>query len=228
MIAVCLACVLAVFGSFAWNWTYGLPIDNNTKITAVNSVVAIASLVVVTLAGVVAVLAYAIASGKPELRATVQFEFSEPNAPRFVLEDEPGGISHLWPLRSFKQLLGQVTLENSSRYAARNPGVRIKFDGIGSLRDLPGWDTVTFTHMVGVTEIQWDGGADRMIHGEWSRKLPTVNLFGTSWIKHVENPTMTVTLVADGLSPKSTVYPIRLITGVEWVASAPEVAPASE
>jgi hypothetical protein len=207
---VCLGSLFTVVGSYVWNWRYGLPVRNDTKMATINTVAVLATLIVAVLAGIVAIAAYAIASGQPDLDAVIRFEFSEPNSPRFYLARDPGEDPSHWPLESFKQLTGRVTLTNRSRYAARNPGIRIRFDGISGLGDIPGWDTAVFTHMVGVTEIQWDGGADRMIHGEWSRNLPGINLFGASWLRHLGTPTMTVTVVADGVSPRSRVYPIVL------------------
>ena len=74
-----------------------------------------------------------------------------------------------------------------------------------------GWQVTERVTTVGVTEIQWDGGADHMIHGEWSRTLPAITLRGARLVGE-SGSKLIVTLVADGISPCSTDVPISMWT----------------
>lgn len=210
MIAICLVCLLLVLGSYLFGWAYGLPVAaSDSKMAVFNTVVSVASLVVVSLAGIVAILAYQIASGTPKLTFELQFPFSRMNAPSFRL-DAVLDVPHTSPWRriaEFKQTDGILVLKNESRYTARNPGVRIKFQGFVGIPGQNYWQTTTHVTSVGVTEIQWDGGTDHMIHGEWSRTLPTFSLLGASLLPD-EQPKLIVTVVADGVSPASVELPV--------------------
>ncbi|WP_034090161.1 hypothetical protein [Streptacidiphilus albus] len=217
---VCLGCLFCVYGSYQWDWRFHLPVHDDTKMALINTVAVLAALIVAVLAGIVAIIAYAAASGQAKLKATVTFGTGDPNSPDFALDAITEESAKLWPLSPTNLLWGQVLLENSSAYAARNPGVRIRFDGLVGALQVGGWESVKEDDATSVTEIQWDGGADRMIHGKWSRTLPRINLAGASWLRSVQRPTMTVTVVADGVSPKPVTYQIELRHPEEPVGEA--------
>ena len=63
----------------------------------------------------------------------------------------------------------------------------------------------------GVTAIQWDGGANYSVHGNWSRILPEIDLQGlTVWFEEGA-PAFNLTLVADGFKREKKV-PVVLIS----------------
>ncbi len=170
---------LGIVGAAWWGWTFALPTRDHVAV--INVVVALAAYVLVAVGVVVALLAYLAATGHPDLHAVIQFHFSYPNAPVFAASDESFfDDTSVIKLEQYKQLYAAVYIENRSSYAARNPGVRIDLWGISGLKDQPGWREVQFTNTVGTTGIQWDGGADLLIHGKWMRPLPGLNFSGPS------------------------------------------------
>lgn len=220
MLLVGAACVVAVFVPIAADTDFGLPVNDDKQMATINTVAAVASFVLVLLAGAVAIVAYRFASGTPDLDVEVRFPFMEANAPKFGLKAaEPGAERR--EFADFKQLDGTVVVYNRSRYSARNPGVRIHFHGIVNLlQDMDGWETTQWITTGGIAEIQWDGGADRIIHGEWSRTLPPIALRGASietWRRRP--PRLEITLVADGIRPKTIEIPIG------WEVDPPVAGP---
>jgi hypothetical protein len=177
-------------------------------------VLAAASFVLVAAAGVVALLAYLVASGAPDLSIQIRFRFSEINAPTFQAESPPE-----WPGRrvagAWRQTEGYVILTNRSRYAARNPGVRLELIGLGGLAEQPGWTVIASANQVGPTWFQWDGGVQEVVHGEWSRTLPNLDFAGL--VAYSDQPTLLrVTVAADGMSPRVVEMPVRLLTSGDW------------
>jgi hypothetical protein len=106
-------------------------------------------------------------------------------------------------------ILCTVVLENTTKYAARNPGLRIHFDGL--LYNAPpyGWTSVEqWGEKNGQKAIQWDGGTENIVHGKWSRTLPIVGLNEIVIIS--AKPTLVVTVVADGCRPKEFTFPLNV------------------
>jgi hypothetical protein len=106
-----------------------------------------------------------------------------------------------------------VTLVNRTKYTARNPGLRIQFDGL-LFNDIPsGWTPVArWGESNGLMAIQWDGGIDNIVHGKWSRTLPIVGFDEVVVIKRW--PELIMTVVADGCRPKEYKFPLKVrITG---------------
>jgi hypothetical protein len=178
LVTACLfiATAVAIVGSVFWNWRLGLP--TRDKITIVNIVVATGAYVLVALTLIVALAAYVSANGRPDLSLVITFRLSHPNRPTFLVASNSDQPPPLRPIEESRQTEGEVVISNSSRYAARNPGVRIKLDGLGGMAPQPGWTTIAQEKMTGVSELQWDGGADYIIHGRWSRALPMLNVKG--------------------------------------------------
>ncbi len=203
-----------IIGAAWWGWTFALPTRDHVAV--INVVVALAAYILVALSVAVALFAYLAATGRPDLHAVIQFNFSYPNEPVFEASDEsfPDGTIKL---KQYKQLDGTVYIENRSSYSARNPGVRIELSGIGGLNEQPGWASVTYASTVGLTAIQWDGGADLLIHGKWPRPLPRLDFSDAYVFKHVE-PALNVTVAADGFKPRVQRIPIRVFNEQEYAA----------
>lgn len=72
-------------------------------------------------AAIVVLLAYLAATGRPDLDIEVTFNFSSPNEPVFLAEDDDDGIAGSRRRKSFKQTWATVTLNNSSEYR-QEPG----------------------------------------------------------------------------------------------------------
>lgn len=146
--------------------------------------------------------AYLAASGQPDLVPNIPFFPEFPK--RLTIIPSP----RMQPDRApeFPDSIAKfpMLIHNRSRYAARNPGVRIDFYGTVNIGEqVDEWATVYTTEGVAFSHgrtIQWDGGEDFIIHGKWSRALPPLNLTGLNIGK--EYLKMVITIAADGFSPK--------------------------
>jgi hypothetical protein len=208
-----IAAALAIYGAFRFNWKYGL--DDSDRATVVNTVISGCSLALVGWGVIVALAAYVSATARPDLVFELVFNFSAPNRPVFkaaVGFPEPGQHTTIEP---FKQADGRMILRNKSSVAARNPGVLIEFDGCALIKhNLEGWNPITFASTVGVTAIQWDGGADYIIHGRWRRTLPNLNFRG--FTAYRSDPAIAVTIAADGFGPHTSRIPIKVLGPIDY------------
>jgi hypothetical protein len=204
---ILLATIIAVTGAAFWNWRYGLA--THDKLLIINTVVAVGGFVLVAWGVIVALAAYVSATGSPDLSPTITFRFSFPNRPTFSVADKAEWPMSWRTVATYRQVEGEVTITNSSKYSARNPGVRIELDGLGGISDQPGWAVVGSANQIGITRLQWDGGADYIIHGQWSRILPSLNVQGMFAFK--DDPALIVDIAADGFGPKRTRMPVRIL-----------------
>lgn len=202
VIVVSLGLVVAAYAG----WTVGLG-THDRAVTVVAALTA-GALFAGLIAAILALAAYWSASGTPDLSVEITFPFSKPNAPVFRA-DPPRADDGLIPIPAFKQVYGRVVVRNASDYAARNPGVRIRLHGLVHRHADPGWTTVLLVNGGGVIESQWDGGADEIIHGGWERVLPPYVMSGSFFIPGQE-ASMEVTVVADGVAPRTTFIPVRM------------------
>ncbi|MFJ5035446.1 hypothetical protein ACIQB5_47260 [Streptomyces sp. NPDC088560] len=208
------ACLI---GMGIWDWKFGLPTDD--RVAIVNTVIAAASWLLVAVAGVVALLAYLDASGRPDLHIEITFNFSFPNEPVFLAADAetPEQRRQVVP---FKQVRATVTINNASLYAAKNPGVRIELEGLRGIDNQSGWHA-EWAHMLGIHSIQWEGSTDSIVHGKWSRTLPGLDFTGLTELAP-GNTALVVTLVADGVAPVRTRTPVRILNQAEYGAYTDE------
>jgi hypothetical protein len=203
--------VLAVIGTWVWDWKLFLPTTTD-KVARINTVVAVSAYVAASAGVVVALIAYWQASGRPFLEAEITFPNSEPNKPVFdtyrpmqipdwievdkksdfrVLQTNNGG------------LLGSIVIQNLTRYAAQNPGLRITFEGLYVKHLCPGWTVAdSWGDVRGLKAIQWDGGSENIIHGRWSRRLPDLDFNSVTVYRLNPPPKLVLTLVADGCKPR--------------------------
>ncbi len=196
---------------------FGVP---GTRADAVVLVTTVAAFALVALTLVVALLAYLSATGRPDLDVDVSFHFSFPNEPVFSCERTSVMGSDRLQVTPYKQTLGQVTLSNRSRYAAKNPGVRLRLTGLfvdGFARDwADGWAPAPSVNQVGVYEVQWDGGADQIVHGRWSRRLPGLDVTGLTSVGGDQPTVLEVTLVADGVDPRTLRLPVAMLDAHDY------------
>ena len=213
--ALLAASAVAILGTLFLGWRFGMAhVDLPTR---VNTVVAVCAFILVGASVVVAVLAYIAATGRPDLHAELQFRFSDLNQP--VLGADPASESPVLGRRSiakWRQTECQVVLVNRSRFAARNAGMRIELDGLGGLQEQPGWADVAWSNMIGRTAIQWDGGADYLIHGRWARILPQLTFDEVFEYRRDPPPALTVIIAADGFGPTRLDIPVRILEPDEY------------
>jgi len=116
-----------------------------------------AALLLAIIAAVVALLAYAVSTGLPDLWFKVDVKESAPNNLAFeaIIDDEVGLLAKKRPLR------GNLYLRNQSDYSANNPAVVIRLHHIVFRRDVntPEEWVIIESDEGGITKaIQWDGG----------------------------------------------------------------------
>lgn len=204
MITLIAGTTLAVLGTAFFGWTFGL--DRADLPTRINTVAAVCAFVLVAATLVIALIAYLAATGRPDLGLRIKTQGEPPilGSDAKLTETEPDGD------RPFLSGYGtgstwEISLVNLSRYAARNPGVRVQLTGFSYLEPQPGWTDVSDW---GYRSFQWDGGADHLIHGEWSRRLPDLQ-FGEARIQ-TSKPRVAITVAADGVKPKTYRYRISV------------------
>ncbi|MBN0045767.1 hypothetical protein JS756_16970 [Streptomyces actuosus] len=213
MLATIAAGLALVLGVIFAGWTLGLGTDD--RVVLVNTALVIYTCLLTAAAAVVAVLAYRAATGRPELDIEITFSFSFPNEPVFAAASDEDGVFEGRVIADFEQSWARVVMSNASTYAAKNPGVRIELEWLGGFAAMEGWESVAFTHGVGVTAIQWDGGTDSIVHGRWSRVLPSFDLAHARELVPGDS-TLVVTIVADGIEPVIRRLPVRILTEVEY------------
>ncbi|MEU8936337.1 hypothetical protein AB0D30_41455 [Streptomyces sp. NPDC048409] len=210
---------LALVGMVVRGWQFGLHTDD--RVGVATTVLTGASWLLVAVAGIVALLAYRDASGRPDLGIEITFNFSFPNEPVFsaIESEEADQRRQVLP---FKQVTATVTLTNASLYAAKNPGVRIELEGLHGIDEQTGWHS-EWIHMIGIRSIQWEGGTESIVHGKWSRRLPGLDFSGLTEMA-VGDAALVVTLVADGIAPIRTRMPVRILNGADYEAYTEERA----
>lgn len=227
------ATLILILGVWLWDWKFGLPVA--ADLTArINTVVAVSAYMAVLVGTVVALVAYWQAAGRPVLVPEITLPSCPPNKLVFkVAKLNEEKINRTRALIFLPQatvadalspvddqpLFGAVVIKNDTEYAARNPGIRITFDGLYYTADIPqGW-TIAETWPDQFTKIlpwpkaiQWDGGVENIVHGKWSRTLPGSIAFPDVIFTSLA-PRLIVTVVADGCRPHDWPVPIELIGG---------------
>src|SRR6266487_3672712 len=120
-----LAGLLVCGGLAATTWTGTWDVDR--RLAALGAIFAAGALWVAIVAGVVAVLADALASERPHLRVELRMPHSEPDRPTLCFDPDEGAYVKLLP---FDQLLVRIRLHNASDFSARNPAVRLELIGL--------------------------------------------------------------------------------------------------
>jgi hypothetical protein len=118
MLYAVLAAVLAVVLVFSSSVA-----STSDRLVEIGDVLAAGTLGLALLAGYVAVQAYKAATGLPDLRIQVSFEYSEKNAPAFEADARDDGSARARP---FKQTSGRIVIQNLSDYSPRNPSVVLR------------------------------------------------------------------------------------------------------
>jgi hypothetical protein len=169
--------------------------DYSDRLVAAGDIFAAGTLALAVIAGIVAVMAYVAATGRPALKIQVDFGTEYVNSLVFTLK----GRDDTYSPRPW-----QISLRNNSSYSARLPAVVVRLGGISSVRNTltQHWQLLdTDTH--GVTAIQWDAEPTESVHGQSIRRLPQID-FG-ELVFHDLSPsdtyhftTVTFELLAEG------------------------------
>lgn len=168
-----------------------------------------ATLLLVVVAAIVALLAYAVSTGTPDLKFSVQFPLDEfPNNPLFPTEvgstrrfsDQVNEDPDVLGVKAFKRIMGKILLCNDSGYSARNPAVIIRLQAmvfsVSSL-DARDWVPIDYESRDSVSAVQWDGGPNYSIHGDSTRRLPDLHLDQLRIMPEKGTPTLKIEMLAD-------------------------------
>jgi hypothetical protein len=186
-------------------------------------VIAVSAYAAALIGVVIALIAYWQASGRPSLEPEITFPRSLPNELVFEayrplqIPDWVGATTrdHARMLQiDDVSLLCTITIKNSFSYAAQNPGLQIRFEGLYLNILSAGWSVAeSWGDRRGAKAIQWDGGTENKIHGKWSRKLPDLDFIDAIIYQLDPPPELEITIVSDGCRPKTKNIKINLRSG---------------
>jgi hypothetical protein len=209
-------------------------VDINTRLVGIGDLAAGSTVILAVIAGLVALQAYAAATGLPSLKLQVWFNYSEKNEPVFQARTESDEI---WTTTDLPpgQTTAMIFLQNTSSFSARNPAVILKLKSVrADAKSFDGrsWSFFELPSRVVDAEeaqvFQWDGGADFSIHGHSVRRLPDLNLGSVSYSPKWRTPRMTIEVVADGGFRRNIVMSISFIHDNEYISSPSKVKGADE
>jgi len=161
------------------------------KATVVVAVLTFDALVLTLVAVGLALMAYWVASGAPNLKLDATFPaLTRPKTklPAFTRSGSAitdGAV--------------QIEIENLSAYMARNPSVEVAVTGAVFNESASDWQFIDRSEL-GVSKVWWDGGSDRSIHGRSKRPLPVLLLKE----RDPDSPLnlISITVWADGIRPE--------------------------
>jgi hypothetical protein len=181
------------------------------RLTWAGDVLVGATLLLAAIAAIVALVAYAVSTGLPDIRISVEFRDSVPNNPEFLAESQDG-----W-LRGIRRNFCTIWLLNESGYSAKNPAINV---GLGTMafgsedeslraldskripyaKDWEVYDAIHIDDWLGNKQFQWDGGPTYSIHGHSTRRLPDLNF--SEWrmlpTRGASPPLLTFEILAEG------------------------------
>lgn len=177
------------------------------KLAAAGDVLVGATLLLAAIAAMVALLAYAVSTGSPDLQISVLFTNSPPNNPVFEGSFHDAYVTVAELLSG--EHLGRILLQNTSGYSAKNPTVRIWLNAMAFRPShssfFQEWDSMDVADIFLadvnaqlITAVQWDGGATYSIHGHSTRRLPDLQFTRLWKMSNQGPPVLTFEILADG------------------------------
>lgn len=205
--AVLIAALLATSGyAIAMLSTSHLALSD--KLAVAGDVTAGGTLLLAVIAGLIALQAYAAATGLPDLTVQVWFANCEKNNP--VFRAEPTADGYLETTAVPGQTTATIRVRNQGDYSASNPAVILRLSGMSF--DLPNghpdW-AVLESDISGVTAVQWDGGPMYSMHGGSTRRLPPIDFCKLRYLARSDQPLLAVELLADGGYRHTAVLSVR-------------------
>jgi hypothetical protein len=147
----------------------------------------------------VALLAFAVSTGGPDLKLQIRFESSHPNRPVFKALVENGWLK----AERSGQTTGTISVRNDSIYPAKNLAIVVRLEGMafaGEMHNLKqaGWVINEFAGNADIEVAQWDGSSTALIHGHSARQLAVLDLAGLRILRGSQGGTLRFDLLADG------------------------------
>lgn len=181
---------------FVVSWSQS---KSDDRLAVITNWLAGGTLALAFVAGLVALQAYANASGLPDLMVRFKMPSAHPNEPRVVVGK---GLAYSHSV-SFEQAQAAISVRNFSLYAAKSPAMLIELE---NLEIVPGvytqgsdWTVVELGSANNITAMQWDGPAP--IHGKSERRIG----FSLPQLRRTSatmSPAIQITLMADGYEPR--------------------------
>jgi hypothetical protein len=192
--------VVGPVGGLLWLLSHW-PQQAADQIALVGVVATVVAVWLALLAAIVALMAYILADESPDLTVLLN---GKPLANGFDLR-LTGGTDGRYEITGPPELV--FTLVNRSRFSARNPSIRVAFRDVWLHAFSPVWRVRSQTPDEIV--LQWSGGADISVHGQWEEDAPPLGLVGNqSWAR--ETVRMTIEVVAEGARLPLQLVPIRV------------------
>jgi hypothetical protein len=183
--------------------------DTADRLAAIGAISGGAAVLLAFIAALVALLAYAVSTGVPNIKFRMQFDFSRPNNPSFTAEASHDPM--VLKATSFKQTIGTISLHNTSRYSARNPAVCVRLQAMAFAPERPlpdGWAQLHFASTRGITAVQWDGGTQFSIHGETTRVIPSLDFDKLFYYPEQGSPAFIFEIYAEGYRREEKPVPV--------------------
>jgi len=217
MAAVVAVAALALLAYGMWARATGSLAD---QVAALSLSLAAGTLVAASIAGLIALVAYRRATQTPDLSFEIDFPFSEPNRPQLMVDTSHRRRDGAPYLAHFEQVRAKARIANSAPFAARHPACRIELIGLEGRDFGPGWTSVIAGPDAQPTVIQWDGGADGVIHGGWEQVLDLD--FRSVVCLAKGQAKMVARVVADGAPARVCEIPVDLLHPRDWLKRHPE------
>jgi hypothetical protein len=203
-------CVLAAAHIWWGDWNL------DRRLAAEAAVAGLGALYVTAVAGIIALIAYGLASRRPVLAIELRPRPWEAAAqPTLIIDGDSRATILTYPRPPVDIA---VRLVNWGSFSARNPAVRLELQGLTSVlkpdHDTLGWQQVPPIHFMTGLAWLWNGGVDTAIHGHgWLHDLPRFRLARAVVLG--ESASLNIKAVADGDSHEET-YQFDVITIDEW------------
>jgi hypothetical protein len=173
------------------------------RLAKVSDIVTLGTLVLTLIAGIVAVLAYAAATGQPKLQVRVEFTEQPFNEIFFEWHRlERDGKSRMYASMEASKIIAHIWVRNLKGYSARNPAIIVRLRSMardkGMATASPGWEVIEFETSGDILDMQWDGGTQYSIHGDSIRRLPDLSLAGLYYGLVQSKPVILFELLAEG------------------------------
>jgi hypothetical protein len=169
------------------------------RLAKVADIFALGTLALALVAGLIALQAYAAATGQPKLQLRVRIAEQRNNEPIFEFDDVQ---NRLYARAQPNEIIAHIWIRNRSSFSAKNPAVIVRLSSMA--RDWTtaspslGWEQIEFKESGDVRDMQWDGGDTFSIHGDSVRRLPDLSLNGLYFDKGNNKPVIQFELLAEG------------------------------
>lgn len=222
---------------YSWFWS---PFNADSMV-AVGVVLTAGTLALASVAGGIALVAYVTVAWPPTLRVTVRSLIWPVDQPEIVYD--PRGVRAADNLSADEALeyerdvirdsgltgldiAGELTIriQNTSQFSARSPACRVSTYGFRGLHWERGAEGDTWSRLgpgEGADDrVQWDGGANFVVHGNWSRDI---HLSADRTLITKPTGSLMLELVADGYRKRWPPIPVKFLSPAEFVQRHPKL-----